>query len=190
MTRSGPGQARGTTSGTRAVARHECGNEGGGPSDRGAGGPVGSGPMTAADRTASGIDLGLTHVALCVTDLDRSIAFYERFADLAVVHRRADGESGRGVAWLGDGTRPFVIVLIEQEAVFRPLAGFSHLGVALPSRDEVDRRVAEAEAAGHETLGPFDEGPPAGYLAFIADPDGNNLEVSHGQLVALTTETP
>jgi catechol 2,3-dioxygenase-like lactoylglutathione lyase family enzyme len=33
-------------------------------------------------------DLGLTHVALTARDLDASIAFYGKYAGMAVVHRR------------------------------------------------------------------------------------------------------
>jgi catechol 2,3-dioxygenase-like lactoylglutathione lyase family enzyme len=36
------------------------------------------------------IDIGLTHIALPVSNLDRSIAFYARYADMQVVHRRTD----------------------------------------------------------------------------------------------------
>ena len=35
-------------------------------------------------------DLGLTHVALPVRDVDASAVFYARFADMEVVHRRVD----------------------------------------------------------------------------------------------------
>ena len=56
-------------------------------------------------------DLGLTHVALTARDLDASIAFYGKYAGMAVVHRRV--REGVRSVWLSDHTRPFVIVLVE-----------------------------------------------------------------------------
>jgi catechol 2,3-dioxygenase-like lactoylglutathione lyase family enzyme len=137
--------------------------------------------------TGSRQDLGLTHVALPIADAARSAAFYERFADMQVVHERIDSQTGARVVWLSDLTRPFVVVLIESP-VSHTLGGFSHLGVGCTSRAEVDTRVDAARAAGHDVLGPLDDGPPVGYWAIIADPDGHNLEVSHGQEVAFTVK--
>jgi catechol 2,3-dioxygenase-like lactoylglutathione lyase family enzyme len=134
------------------------------------------------------IDRGLTHVALPVTDLDASLAFYRRYADMDVVHRRRDDETGGQVVWVSDRTRPFVIVLIEHDAPDGGLTGFSHLGVGCETRQEVDRRCEVARGEGRTVLGPLDSGPPVGYWAFITDPDGNNLELSHGQEVGLTVE--
>jgi len=130
-------------------------------------------------------DHGLTHVALPIAAAARSIAFYERYADMTVVHTRVDPSTGATVAWLSDLTRPFVIVLIETTVTHR-LGGFAHLGVGCASRDDVDARCAAARAAGHDVFGPADDGPPVGYWAIIADPDGHNLEVSYGQEVAFT----
>jgi catechol 2,3-dioxygenase-like lactoylglutathione lyase family enzyme len=115
-----------------------------------------------------------------------SVAFYARFAGMAVVHERTDPATGDIVAWLSDRTRPFVVVLIQSAAVTHPLGGFAHLGVGCGSRDEVDARLADAQAAGYTVLGPVDSGPPVGYWGFIADGDGHNLELSFGQEVALT----
>jgi catechol 2,3-dioxygenase-like lactoylglutathione lyase family enzyme len=134
------------------------------------------------------IDRGLTHVALPVTDLDASLEFYRRYADMDVVHRRRDDETGGQVVWVSDRTRPFVIVLIEHDAPDGGLTGFSHLGVGCETRQEVDRRCEVARGEGRAVLGPLDSGPPVGYWAFITDPDGNNLELSHGQEVGLTVE--
>lgn len=132
-------------------------------------------------------DVGLTHVALPIVDADRSIAFYERFAGMRVVHRREDPAGGGTVAWLSDLTRPFAVVLIETTVTHR-LGGFAHLGVGVTDRDAVDRACATARAEGHDVRGPFDDGPPVGYWAIIEDPDGHNLELSYGQRVSLTVE--
>jgi lactoylglutathione lyase len=130
-------------------------------------------------------DLGLTHVAFSVRNLDASIAFYAKYAGMAVVHERTG--PGIRVAWLTDHTRPFVIVLIEAaDRRDTPLGPSGHLGVACRSRADVDRLCAEAAAEGRLRKPASDSGPPVGYWAFIADPDGNTLELSHGQEVGLT----
>lgn len=131
-------------------------------------------------------DLGATHVALPVTDIERSVAFYARYAGMRVIHERT-GQGAR-VAWISDLTRPFVLVLIRVERVDDRLAGWGHIGVGCASRAEVDRLVALASAEGCLAHGPTDSGPPVGYWCFLRDPDGHQLELSHGQEVGLTVE--
>jgi catechol 2,3-dioxygenase-like lactoylglutathione lyase family enzyme len=133
-------------------------------------------------------DLGLTHVALPVSDLARSLAFYQRYAGMQVVHERVDGAAGNRVAWVSDKTRPFVIVLIEVGEVKHALLPIAHLGVGCASREEVDRLAADAKAEGLPCFGPVDYGYPVGYFAMISDPDHHTLEVSHGQEVGLAVE--
>jgi len=132
-------------------------------------------------------DLGLTHVAFAVRDVEKSIAFYERYAAMRVVHRRRDATSGSVVAWVSDLTRPFVIVLIQADGLNdTPLGPFGHLGVACASWAEVDRLSSLAATEGILVSGPTDAGPPVGYWAYIRDPDGNTLEVAYGQEVTFT----
>ena len=107
----------------------------------------------------------MTHVALPVTDLERSTAFYADYANMRVVHRRPE------IVWLSDGTRPFVLVLIEAARVPDPLRPFAHLGVGCATREEVDRLCDRARADAILIGGPNDSGPPVGYWAFIRDPD-------------------
>jgi catechol 2,3-dioxygenase-like lactoylglutathione lyase family enzyme len=128
-------------------------------------------------------DRGLTHVALTVTNMADSVRFYADYAGFEVVHERHDDETGSVVVWISDLTRPFVVVLIQMEEVSEPLGGSNHLGVGVASREVVDRLASRAEAEGRLRSGPVDSGPPVGYWAMISDPDGHNLEVSHGQAV-------
>jgi catechol 2,3-dioxygenase-like lactoylglutathione lyase family enzyme len=121
-------------------------------------------------------------VALPVRDLDASIDFYARYAQMQVVHRR------EGVVWLSDRTRPFVIVLMQGGEVEHPLRPAAHLGVGCASRAEVDRLCALARDERRLVGGPEDYGPPVGYWAFLSDPDGHTLEISHGQDVGLVVE--
>ena len=103
-------------------------------------------------------DLGLTHVALTARDLDASIAFYAKYAGMAVVHRRA--REGVRSVWLSDHTRPFVIVLVEAAGQQdHPLGPFGPLGVACATREEIDRLYAEArETDRARTWGPVGAG--------------------------------
>jgi len=133
------------------------------------------------------MDVGLTHVALPARDLDASIAFYAKYARMQVVHRRSE-PGGFPVVWLSDRTRPFVIVLIEQSEIAHALGPLSHLGVGCASREEVDRLCDEARREGALRRGPVESPYPVGYWAFLADPDGHTLEISHGQEVGLTVE--
>ena len=135
--------------------------------------------MTDGSRAA---DVGLTHVALPVTNLDASIEFYSNYAKMQVVHRRPQ------VVWLSDKTRPFVIVLMESPDVEFPMMPFAHLGVACAAREEIDRLSEAARAEQCLIAGPMDYGPPVGYWSFIRDPDGHTLEISFGQEVGLTVE--
>ncbi len=144
------------------------------------------------------IDVGLTHIALPVTDLEQSIKFYAVYAGMQVIHRRTDAETGVAVAWLCDRTRPFVIVLIQTSliqtsliqtnSVHSVLSPLAHLGVGCQSREFMDSLCEKAEQEGVLLQKPKDSGYPIGYWAFLRDPDGHTLELSYGQEIGLTVE--
>lgn len=122
-------------------------------------------------------DVGLTHIALPVADLDRSVKFYAKYARMKEVHRRDT------VAWLNDGTRDFVIVLVQVAQVTDPLRPFGHLGTACASKEEMDALIALAREDNCVIDGPKQSDPPVGYWCFLSDPDGHTLELSFGQQV-------
>ena len=134
------------------------------------------------------IDIGLTHIALPVANIENSIKFYATYAEMQIVHRRIDQESGAEVVWLSDRTRPFVIVLIQTKSVQPVLLPFAHLGVGCRSRESMDALCAIARQEGVLIQEPKDSGYPIGYWTFLRDPDGHTLELSYGQEIGLITE--
>jgi catechol 2,3-dioxygenase-like lactoylglutathione lyase family enzyme len=132
------------------------------------------------------LDIGFTHIALPASDIGRSVEFYAAYAEMQVVHRRIDGETGAEVVWLSDHTRPFVIVLIQTPSVQPVLSPLAHLGIGCRSRDAVDMLCDKARQAGLLVQEPKDSGHPIGYWAFLRDPDGHTLELSYGQEIGLT----
>jgi catechol 2,3-dioxygenase-like lactoylglutathione lyase family enzyme len=133
-------------------------------------------------------DVGLTHIALPVADIESSIEFYAKYAQMQVIHRRVDVETGVGVVWLCDRTRPFAIVLIQSKSVHPVLSPFAHLGVGCQSREKMDDLCDIAREEGILIEEPKDSGYPVGYWAFLRDPDGHTLELSYGQEIGLTVK--
>lgn len=133
-------------------------------------------------------DIGFTHVALSITNADASVSFYKKYANMSIVHEREDEESGKRVLWLSDKTRPFVLVLIEDESAEPILLPNAHIGIGCASREEVDELSELARREGCLVKPPVDSGYPVGYWAFLRDPDGHSLEIAFGQEVGLTVE--
>jgi len=128
----------------------------------------------------------LTHIALPVSNLERSIEFYATYAEMQVVHRRIDTATGVAVVWLSDHTRPFAIVLIQAHSVQPVLSPLAHLGIGCKSREAMNMLCNKARQAGLLVEAPKDAGYPVGYWAFLRDPDGHTLELSYGQEIGLT----
>ena len=134
-----------------------------------------------------------THIALPSSDLDASIAWYERFTPLSLLDRRedADGQS----AWLahsGQVDNPFVLVLVmffkdkgHPQSIMAP---FAHIGIEMPERADVDRVAAQGRAEGCLSWPATDMPDPIGYICAVTDPDGNMIEISHNQGVYETVQ--
>ncbi|SDR52337.1 Catechol 2,3-dioxygenase [Paraburkholderia fungorum] len=122
----------------------------------------------------------LDHVFLSVSDIDRSIAFYEKtLAPLGIVHAldydgsqgpaghpdlKGFGANGRVFFWLREGT-------VEGRA--------AHVGFVANGQREVDAAFTAAISAGATEVHP--PGPqlhydPRYYAAQVRDPDGYTLE--------------
>jgi lactoylglutathione lyase len=135
--------------------------------------------VPAADKT-----IRLSHLGLPVTDLAKSIAFYEKWAGMTV-ERPQDQVGIRGARLIQKGGA-FVISLLEMPMQMAlPMPGVMHLGLDCTSKAQVDKIATDAKKAGILVSGPVDSGPDLGYQTYISDPDGNNLEFSFGQKVGV-----
>jgi catechol 2,3-dioxygenase len=114
--------------------------------------------------------LGLGPVQLTVTDLDRSIAFYETALGLQL-HGREDG-----LARLGTGGED-LLVLVEDPAA-APAgrhAGLFHFALLFASREELARAVVRLAATRTPIDGASDHG--VSEAIYLHDPDFNGIEL-------------
>jgi catechol 2,3-dioxygenase len=132
-----------------------------------------SGQTTTQQQTQPRLpdDLSLGTVHLIVTDLDRSVEFYERAIGLRT--RERSGES----AWLGAGGDDLLV--LHERADARPPgqhAGLYHFALLYPTRQELARAVQRLSATGTPIQGASDHG--ISEAIYLPDPDGNGIELA------------
>ena len=114
---------------------------------------------------------GIHHIALTVTDLETSTAWYKRVLGLEEI-RREEGEVRHAVL-LTWGTHP-TIGLVHHDAddsVFDPtMTGLDHAAFTVDSREELDEWAARFDAEGVTHSGAIDV--PTGAILNFKDPDG------------------
>ena len=114
--------------------------------------------------------LGAVH--LTVTNLDRSVAWYQSALGLRV--HRQDVDS----AALGDGEAD-VLVLHEDSTAAQPprrSSGLYHYALLFPSREELARTALRLAASKTPIQGASDHGTHE--AIYLPDPDGNGIELA------------
>jgi catechol 2,3-dioxygenase len=126
--------------------------------------------MTTTRTAALPATLRLGPVHLIVSDLDRSVGFYQLGLGLRL-HRREDP-----VAALGAGDDDLV-VLHEQPGARRAgrHAGLYHYALLYPSREELARAVQRLAVTSTSISGASDHG--VSEAIYLPDPDGNGIEL-------------
>jgi lactoylglutathione lyase len=137
-----------------------------------------------------GVDFELTHFAIWVSDLDASMAFYRDYAGMNVLNERRE-RSGTRAAWMADDQQRLILALLAPQRLplakrlgielARRIGPPSHIGVECSSREEIERRCELARGQGILRKAAAERGGSTGYVGIIADPDGNDLELSFGQ---------
>ncbi len=127
------------------------------------------------------------HLDLVVSDLERSLAFYNELLEPLGFNRNSEiaGERGERVVYIG-GTGQTSVSLREAQSppagpYDRYSIGLHHLCFGAPSREVVDERAAWLQARGADIeSGPAEYDYTPGYYAvFFYDPDGIKLEIVH-----------
>jgi catechol 2,3-dioxygenase len=122
----------------------------------------------AAPTLPATLRLGPVH--LTVSDLDRSLGFYEGALGLKL-HRREDG-----VAAMGVGEED--LILLHEEPHARRAgrhAGLYHYALLYPSREELARTAVRLAATETSIQGASDHGTHE--AIYLPDPDGNGIEL-------------
>jgi catechol 2,3-dioxygenase len=113
--------------------------------------------------------LGAVH--LTVSDLDRSVAWYQRALGLRV-HRQDVGEAALGT---GDDD----VIVLHEDPQARPAgrhAGLYHYALLYPSREELARAALRLAATSTPIEGASDHGTHE--ALYLPDPDGNGIELA------------
>lgn len=119
-------------------------------------------------RLPAGLSIG--PVELTVSDLSRSVAFYQQVLGLVVLERAA------ATTTLGAGPRPLVLLTEDPGAVPAPVGstGLYHLALLLPTRTDLARWVRHVSALGLR-VGQSDHLVSEAF--YLTDPDGHGIEV-------------
>lgn len=141
----------------------------------------------------------LTHIALKVQDIKRSIAFYESYCGMTLVHDRPAVKQGDShVAWLSspDYEGAFVLVLLEGRARKKDptsktseAESMEHLGFAVGSLQDIFDIAAKGKKDGNLHWDVMTLDWPVGTLCALCDPDGNIVEFSYGQPIGFEHKT-
>jgi catechol 2,3-dioxygenase-like lactoylglutathione lyase family enzyme len=126
--------------------------------------------------------VGLHHLSLGVTDIERSVRFYDAvLAPLGLVRVWSDlrpGEPGQGAGYGRPGESDVFALKHRPHAPVATGAGF-HVAFAAPSRVAVEFFHSAARELGGRSDGSPGPRPAYGpyyYAAFVLDPDGHRLE--------------
>ena len=120
---------------------------------------------------------GFHHVAVTVTDLDASAAWYEDVLGLVVLFRE-EGDARRAVVFgfPGGGHAVGLVWHAGSEGKFDPRrVGLDHVSFVVDRREDLDAWTARLDERGIEHSGAIDV--PPGAIVNFKDPDGIALAI-------------
>lgn len=116
---------------------------------------------------------GFAHVCYTVTDLDRSVEFFQGILGFPCVFDFRDDEGKRRGVYLKTGPRSFIELFVGEGC--GGVAGQSYRHICLEV-DDMEATVSDLRAKGVE-VGPIATGTDKSLQAWLQDPDGNRIEL-------------
>jgi catechol 2,3-dioxygenase-like lactoylglutathione lyase family enzyme len=117
--------------------------------------------------------LGLTHIHLMVSDIQRSIEFYQRVFGMEVRFWAGDG-----LVFLNTPGSKDMIALHQagEGQATGASGGITHFGFQLANKQDLEHAINDVVAAGGtlKKRGEFTPGLP---FAYVSDPDGYEIEL-------------
>ena len=118
---------------------------------------------------------GFAHICFTVKDLDSAIAFYQGKLGFRHAFDFINDQGKRFGVYLHIGGRNFIELFQGAPPVPADKASYRHFALEV---DDIEKTVAALRAQGVETT-PVQMGSDHSWQAWIADPDGNKIEL-HG----------
>lgn len=117
------------------------------------------------------ITYGLTHLAIAVKDVARTLGFYQKIFDVEVMYEQA------GFAQVKTpGCNDIIVFEERKDASCGTTGGILHFGFRLRNPEDINRIIEKINEAGGliKETGEFIPGEP---YVFFLDPDGYEIEV-------------
>ena len=121
--------------------------------------------------------VGVGHVAIKVTDLDRSLDYYQKRLGFPEMLRLFNDDGTTWLVYLRITDEQYLEIFPGAENDRAPgwnANGVNHICFTI---DDLDATVARIEAAGIELLSPIKPGVDGNRQAWLEDPDGNRIEL-------------
>ena len=115
---------------------------------------------------------GLTHIAIAVKDLNRTLAFYQKVFDVEVMYHQDDFLH---VTTPGSND---IIVFEKKKTKYGETGGIAHFGFRLRNAKDIDEMAERIKTGGGKIIdkGEFVPGEP---YVFFKDPDGYEVEIAY-----------